>query len=169
MSGIRCPMCDYDVHDCCCEDRYGPVVTGRQEYKRLTLYILNGTTERIVSGELYELDPSAAMWHETECVEPCMDRMKAMVDEWESEGRLKYLPNTTAEARCKASPPAGCSATHPSEAVNPPHECKLAAGHSGWHTCKHCDFNWTTPPANTMADDLPNKVLANSAKEGGAS
>ena len=121
MSGIRCPMCDCDVYGCRCEDRYGPDVTERQEYKGLTLYILNGTTERIVSGELYALDPSAAMWHETECVEPCMDRMKSMVDEWESEGMLKYLPNAS------VSIPGGepgyatgdCSAFPASEAVCP--------------------------------------------------
>ena len=23
MSGIRCPMCDYDLDDCNCDDRYG--------------------------------------------------------------------------------------------------------------------------------------------------
>ncbi len=82
------------------------------------------------------------------------DRVRRAVDE----------ANAAGEARCKASPPAGCSATHPSEAVNPPHECKWPSGHTGWHTCKHCDFNWTTPPANTMADDLPNNAVRGAAE-----
>ena len=55
--------------------------------------------------------------------------------------------------------PCTCSATLPARGSVTPHQCKLEPGHTGWHTCRICDFNWVTQDNRTMDDgnhELPN-------------
>jgi len=60
------------------------MITATETYKGLTLDIIDVTTERITHGE--------TVWHETVCGDvdnpPDMDRMRAMVDQWEADGAL---------------------------------------------------------------------------------
>ena len=48
MSGIRCPMCDYDVDDCNCDDRYGVREPNRYEKTDRVKVLHNGSHKTVV-------------------------------------------------------------------------------------------------------------------------
>lgn len=61
MSGIRCPMCDYPVDECSCEDRYGP--GGKPDKKDEVLYnavVALEMKDRRIEGLQRELDEAKA-------------------------------------------------------------------------------------------------------------
>jgi len=37
-----------------------------------------------------------------------------------------------------------CLATFPAQGCEEHHVCKLPKGHTGWHTCYMCGWNWTS-------------------------